>query len=156
VTQHFVTLITNLWRAKENHKMKRLIIIGSLALSVLLLVACAGAESSAPESVTLDFTGFDEFRFDPETATVKASAQVTINFQNEGVLEHNWMLASNNIELTEADEDDALGGAISGLVPGGGSKTFTFTAPPVGTYKILCTVPGHAAAGMVAEFKVVP
>jgi len=137
--------------------MKRLITIIVLTLTALVLVACNGdAESNEPEPVTLDYTGFDEFRYDPETTTVKTGAQVTINFMNKGVLEHNWMLASNSIELTEVSEEDAVGEALSGLVPGGKSKTFTFTAPPAGTYKVLCTVPGHAAAGMMAEFKVVP
>jgi plastocyanin len=138
---------------KENNKMKRLAILLVLALVALFVVACGGGgESSGPEAATLDFTGYDEFRYDPTSATVASGAQVTVNFENAGVLEHNWMLASNTIDPAEASEDDALGGAISGLIPGGATNTFTFTAPPAGTYQILCTVPGHAAAGMRADF----
>jgi plastocyanin len=32
-------------------------------------------------------------------------------------------------------------------VPVGGTRTVTFTAA-AGTYKFICTIPGHAAAGM--------
>ena len=135
--------------------MKRLAILLAMALLALFAVACGGgAESSGPEPVTLDFTGYDEFRYDPTSVTVNTGSQVTVNFENVGVLEHNWMLAASTVDPAEASEGDALGGATSGLIPGGTTKSFTFTAPPPGTYQILCTVPGHAAAGMRAEFTV--
>jgi nitrite reductase (NO-forming) len=135
--------------------MKRLVLL-TLSLLAIFAVACGGGGSSndEPQAVTLDFTGLDEFRYDPNSAIVSAGSQVTVNFENDGVLEHNWMLAANNVAPAEASEDDALGGAISGLTPGGETKTFTFTAPPPGTYQILCTVPGHAAGGMVGTFVV--
>ena len=132
--------------------MKRLFILLTIALLTLLIAACGSSGSEGPETVTLDFTGYDEFRYDPTSATVKAGSQVTVNFTNDGVLEHNWMLASTDVELGNASEGDALGGAISGLTPAGETKTFTFSAPPPGTYQILCTVPGHALGGMHAAF----
>jgi hypothetical protein len=79
--------------------MKRLAILLVLALAALFVVACGGGgESSGPEAANLDFTGYDEFRYDPTSATVESGAQVTVNFENAGVLEHNWMLASNTID----------------------------------------------------------
>ena len=134
--------------------MKRLAILLTGALSLLFVAAACGGggESNGPEPVTLDFTGYDEFRYEPARATVDADAEVTVNFENAGVLEHNWLLASNTVVPAEVSEADVIGGATSGVIPGGSTQTFTFTGPPAGTYQVLCTVPGHAAAGMVAEF----
>ena len=134
--------------------MKNFAIWLIITLVALLAVACGGGESEGPQSVTLDFTGLDEFRYDPASATVQAGSEVTVNFTNGGVLEHNWMLAADSVVPAEASEADAVGGAVSGLIPGGGAKTFTFTAPPAGTYQIICTVPGHAAGGMIGSFTV--
>lgn len=135
--------------------MKRLVLL-TLSLLALLAAACGGGGSSnnEPQAVTLDFKGFDEFRYDPESTSVPAGSQVTVNFENAGVLEHNWLLLPSNVAPTEASEADALGGATSGLTPGGETETFTFAAPPTGTYQVVCTVPGHAAGGMVATFVV--
>ena len=133
--------------------MKRWAILPAVALVALFVAACGGgAESSGPEPITLDFTGYDEFRYEPASATVAAGTEVTVNFENAGILEHNWLLAANTVAPAEVSEDDVIGSATSGVIPGGSTKTFTFTAPPAGTYQVLCTVPGHAAAGMVAEF----
>jgi plastocyanin len=146
--------LTNLL-LQENSSMKRLTILLTVALLTLFVTACGGGgESSGPESVTLDFIGYDEFRYDPATAAVPAGAEVTVNFENAGVLEHNWLLAASTVAPEAASEEDAIGGAASGVIPGGTSNTFTFTAPPAGAYQVLCTVPGHAAAGMVADFVV--
>jgi uncharacterized cupredoxin-like copper-binding protein len=44
--------------------------------------------------------------------------------------------------------------AHSGVLPAGDTNTFTFTAPAAGTYQYVCTVAGHAPAGMVGTFTV--
>ena len=135
--------------------MKRFTILLTIALLALLVVACGDNEESGdPEPTTMNVTGFDEFRYDPENMSVQAGSQVTVNFTNDGVLEHNWLLTSTSMEPGDVTEGDALGGATSGLTPSGETKTFTFTAPPAGTYQVVCTVPGHALGGMVATFTV--
>lgn len=137
--------------------MKRFTILLAIALLAAMVAACGGGggeTNEGPETVTLDFSGYDEFRYDPTSATVPAGSQVTVNFNNEGVLEHNWLLANASVDPASATEADALGGAVSGLTPGGESKTFTFNAPAAGTYQILCTVPGHALGGMIGTFTV--
>jgi nitrite reductase (NO-forming) len=134
--------------------MKRLTFLVAIALLALMVAACGGNEESDPAPITLNFTGFDEFRYDPTDVTVPAGSLVTVNFTNDGVLEHNWMLSASTVDPANASEADALGGAMSGLTPSGETKTFTFTAPAAGTYQILCTVPGHALGGMIATFTV--
>jgi nitrite reductase (NO-forming) len=136
--------------------MKKLYLMIALALAVGVLAACGSGASSEPEPVTLEFSGFDEFRYDPESATVAAGAPVTVTFHNEGVLEHNWLLTSSETDPAAATEADAIAGATSGVQPAGESATFSFTAPPPGQYQVICTVPGHAIGGMVADFTVTP
>jgi len=139
--------------------MKKMYLLLVLALAVGVLAACGGGGGDADneaEAVMLEFSGFDEFRYDPESVSVAAGAPVTVTFNNEGVLEHNWLLTSSQTDPAAVTEADALAGATSGLTPAGESTTFSFTAPPPGTYQVVCTVAGHATGGMIAEFTVTP
>lgn len=136
------------------------IMILVLFLAVSLAIAACGGGASEPEAdagpaaVTLDYEGYDEFRYDPESATVPAGSAVTVNFTNAGALDHNWLLVSSRVDPVEATEADALSGATTGELVGGESATITFNAPPAGEYLVVCTVEGHAEGGMIAEFTV--
>jgi plastocyanin len=133
--------------------MKRLTLVIVVLLTGLMLAACGGDTApSGPAPVTIDVAGYDEFRFDPNSITVDAGAEVTINFQNAGALEHNWLLVSQAVDVASATEADAIAGANTGIVGSGQSTSITFTAPPAGTYTMVCTVPGHAVGGMVGTF----
>jgi uncharacterized cupredoxin-like copper-binding protein len=131
--------------------MKNRTVIAIVSLLALLLAACGGG---GPAPVALTFEGSDMFQFSPSSATVTAGAEVTVTFNNAGVLEHNWLLIPNSVDPVQATEADSLPGANSGIVGAGGSQTFTFTAPAAGTYQFVCTVPGHAVGGMVGALTV--
>jgi uncharacterized cupredoxin-like copper-binding protein len=136
--------------------MKKLAVLLAVLTISLMVVACGGG-AAAPEPVSLSFAGFDEFRYEPATASVPTGAQVTVNFTNEGALEHDWMLVAEGTDLAAVTAESALmPEAHSGVVAAGGSNTFSFTAPAAGTYQIVCTVPGHALGGMVGTFTVTP
>ncbi len=136
--------------------MKRFILLATvLAMSAVLLIACGGgAAEEVAETITETFTvtGYDEFRFDPETLTVQNGSEVTINFVNAGVLEHNWILVSDTADVSSVTDVDALSGANVGFVQAGEEGSITFFAPGPGTYKMVCTVAGHADGGMVGDF----
>lgn len=127
-----------------------------LASVIALLAACGGSEPEAavevkPEPVTLKFVSTDVFAWDPATVTVKSGSEVNVVLENTGVLEHNWILARDGIDLATASDADALYGANVGYVQAGETGDLTFTAPGPGKYLYVCTVAGHAAGGMVGE-----
>jgi len=141
---------------------KMVALLAVLALA-LMLAACGGgggnssggSTESGPAPVSLSFSGLDTFAYDPTSASVPAGAQVTVDFTNGGALEHDWMLVADGTDVNAVTAADALmPEAHSGVIAAGQSKTFTFTAPAAGTYKIVCTVAGHAPAGMVGTFTV--
>lgn len=134
-----------------------LFVVTTAVLFSASATACATARRApTPAPVTLDFSALDTFGYAPATAEVQSGVAVTIQFANTGVLDHSWMLTRADVDVTAVREEDALAGTSSGVIRGGETKTFAFTAPPPGQYKVVCTVPGHAAAGMVADFSVTP
>ncbi|MEM9775475.1 MAG: plastocyanin/azurin family copper-binding protein [Chloroflexota bacterium] len=125
-----------------------------LAAAVFLSACGGGAEPEAvaeePAGVTLVFEGQD-IAYDITSATVQSGQEVTVELNNVGALEHSWVLISDRVDPLEATEEDALLGANSGVVAGGDKSSFTFFAPAPGTYKFVCAVEGHVAAGMVGD-----
>lgn len=136
--------------------MKKIVTL-ALLLFAFTLAACGGSDTGSTNTgggpVTLDFKGQD-IAFDKTSATANAGQSITVNFSNIGSLEHNWILVPPGTDPLTAKQEDALSGANSGTVAAGETKTFTFTAPPAGSYTFVCTVEGHAAAGMVGTLTV--
>ena len=138
---------------KLNNLYVFVLAIGAIAL----LAACGGGEPPAPaqpDPVTLTFVGTDDFAWDPGTVTVQTGQEVTVVLDNQGALEHNWILANANVDVATASDADALYGANAGYVQGGETGEVTFTAPGPGEYLYICTVAGHAAGGMVGTITV--
>jgi uncharacterized cupredoxin-like copper-binding protein len=101
--------------------------------------AKAPAAAAAPaQEITITAT---EMAFSPTTLEVKAGQPVTLTVKNNGVLEHNWQaqIGSELVQVTAQPKQSA-------------SKTFT--PQTAGTYKIICNIPGHEQAGMVAQLVV--
>jgi len=119
-----------------------------LAATILILTACGGGP------VALSFEASDTFQYTPASASVSAGDEVEVTLTNTGALEHSWALVPNDVDVTTVTEADAISGADISSVAAGETGTVTFTAPEAGTYKFVCTVPGHAAAGMVGTLTV--
>jgi uncharacterized cupredoxin-like copper-binding protein len=138
---------------KEKTTMKRLMMFVTIVALALLLVACGGGDDE-PEAASLTFEGNDSLQFSPATASVPAGSEVTVTLNNTGALEHSWTLVGNDADVATVTDADAINSASTGTVAGGASDTLTFTAPAAGTYTYVCTVPGHAAGGMVGTLTV--
>ena len=138
-------------------KKQTVFIVIFALLSLLLMVACGG--KSDPDPVTVDFALSNEFNYAPDDLlTIASGANVTVNIDNSAsALDHSFLLVPADIDVTLPSDElkaKALGNIDSGIIAAGGSDTFTFTAPSVGSYKFVCAVPGHAVGGMVGDLTV--
>jgi plastocyanin len=145
--------------------MKKVLSLIALAAAATALVACGSSSSSSSTSTTSGGGGgganagagktggaaatsggggstvkvsadpSGQLKFNTTKLTAKAGSD-TFDFTNDAPLSHDFTIESS-------------GGQKVGATPvfSGGTKSFTATLKP-GTYKFLCTVPGHAAAGM--------
>ncbi|MDH5508523.1 MAG: cupredoxin domain-containing protein, partial [Anaerolineae bacterium] len=74
-----------------------------------------------------------EFGFEPMTIQVKVGEAINIVFLNQGVLEHDLTITDYGLYLFAQPGETIVGG---------------LTAEGAGEYEIICSVPGHAEAGM--------
>jgi uncharacterized cupredoxin-like copper-binding protein len=109
------------------------------ALASLAWALPAGAHQSTVRATTVTVTAGkpSEFRF---TLSKKAAVHGTVTFKvtNKGSLPHDFKISGHKTKL---------------LSPGQ-SQSLKITFAKKGSYPYLCTVTGHAAAGMKGTFKV--
>jgi len=98
------------------------------------------------EATAQDTTGIEgqivtavDLAFEPNAFTIPAGTDVSITLVNDGALQHDFVIEDQGVD--------------SGLVNGGESTTFTVNLP-AGTYEFICSVEGHAQAGMVGTLTV--
>ncbi len=82
-----------------------------------------------------------EFSFEPVTVTVKQGQPVQVTVVNQGVVAHDWNVVGLG---TEVHLHAAPGETVTGQ----------FTPEQAGTFRIICTEPGHEAAGMVGTLRI--
>ena len=117
-------------------KLHRLILF-LVALLAVSIIAQSVEEISASPASRAATVSIGEFLFNPDPVTIIPGD--TVQWDNDGGIQH----------TATAD-----GGAWnSGLLAPGGSFSQTFNSP--GIFPYICTVPGHAALGMVGTIIVV-
>lgn len=139
----------------EETARKRKLVMKRIVLLAMLWVGVACSNGPAPVADVHQVQARD-LAFDQTQLAVPAGAEVTVNLSNVGSLEHNWVLVQDGTDPATATPADAINAAASEILAGGKSTSLTFTAPAVGSYQYICTVPGHALAGMVGTLTVVP
>lgn len=83
-----------------------------------------------PQQSTLDVSGFEMgFKL---SATTVPHGTVTFNVRNDGQVEHDFRIEGKGTALLQP----------------GGSESLVVSLPKPGKYLFLCSVPGHAGAGM--------
>ena len=120
-----------------------LALAGATAVLAAVPTALARPTGTATTTVTVTAGKPSEFRFTLLPKTFRHGA-VTFKVTNKGALAHNfkWCAAPR----TKA-ANTCTGKATTPTSPGK-SATLKVTIAKAGTYEFLCTVPGHAAAGM--------
>jgi uncharacterized cupredoxin-like copper-binding protein len=114
----------------------------------LILAAPAGAATQAT-AVTVTAGKPSEFGFRLSTKTVKHGS-VTFKVENGGQIPHDFKICAS----PKGGLANACTGMVTKLLSPGASETMPYTFKTKGTYEYLCTVPGHAAAGMKGDLKV--
>ena len=108
----------------------RFVAVGTTAAAVALLWVLPAAAKPQATSVTVT-EGTPEFSIKLSTKSVKAGP-VTFKVTNKGNLPH----------------DFSIGGKKTALLQSGKTAKLIVTFAKAGKYQYMCTVSGHAAAGM--------
>jgi uncharacterized cupredoxin-like copper-binding protein len=120
-------------------KSTRFVVLAAAAAATLIPVGQAAAQRSAATATTVAVTAGKpaEFRF---ALSVKSVKRGTVSFKvtNKGSLPHDFKVFGKKTPL---------------LAPGR-SATIKVVFAKAGSYPYLCTVSGHAAAGMKGVLKV--
>jgi rusticyanin len=119
-------------------------------------LAVLGAPSDGPDE-TFRVAGMTN-----PTIIVPAGARVTVEFVNaDAGMQHDWLVTSSRPpfgSLGMMGMPVAMGAATATLPEASSTTmpatTITFDAASPGQYTYLCSVPGHAAAGMYGPFLV--
>jgi len=113
----------------------------------LLTLTCCAVIACAPPPEREIAVGMSEYAFLPATIEVTAAERIRLVVRNVGRLEH---------DLVADERGRALGLAPVHLAPGTTvSQDWSAPTEPA-ELRIICTVPGHAALGMVARLVVRP
>jgi plastocyanin len=112
--------------------------VASLALAGGVMAADRAIDAGA---VRLEVRAHD-VRFAPADLTVPAGAFVVLRFTKEDPVFHDWMV-------------DGLANLDAGARPVQ-TQRLRFRIDTPGSYRIVCSVPGHAEAGMVGVLVVTP
>jgi nitrite reductase (NO-forming) len=158
------------------HLRSRRILLGlSLALIILLTAGFTGSRTPAPHQrvaapvhVTKLTVSATEFALAPAALEAPAGQPVEITFINKGASFHNWAvpsLAATKLQIISMPKNlpDVYVHDLTKLISDGHpiivagphqSAVIRFTPLDVGTYQILCTIPGHKEMGMVGTLVV--
>jgi len=133
-------------------------------ITIALLAACGGKKESNSDTQknVIDLTANDQMQYNLKTIEVTAGSTVRVNLKHIGqmaknIMGHNFVLLKADVDLSEfaaaaisakdtdyvpkSKEDQII--AHTSLIGGGESTFVEFKAPAAGTYKFLCTFPGH-------------
>ena len=117
-----------------------------------VLVACSSS-SGAKTTLSVDLT---DFHFKPDTFSVPAGKEITVNVVNKGANVHEFVIMKAGTKVSEPFDDNDEGNIYWEIddVDPGATKSGKFTAPEAGTYQVVCGTPSHIEQGMVGTLTV--
>ena len=122
--------------------------LAAAAMLAWTLPALAHPARSAGTIVNVVAGKPSEFKFQLSASSVKHGS-VTFKVTDGGALPHDFKICSS----PKGGSATSCAGTATALISPGGSATLKVTLKS-GTYEYLCTVSGHAAAGMKGDLKV--
>jgi len=131
--------------------MKKILLL-LLSVGLLVLSACSGGKSTTTINITMT-----DFMFTPDSFTVPAAKEISLNTTNNGAVVHEFAIFKLGTTVGDkfGPEDEPNIFWKVQVLPGE-SKSVTFTAPGnPGNYYVTCNIPGHHEAGMNAKLIVV-
>ena len=121
--------------------------LGSLLAAVVLLAGCTGRGGGGGGGGGIVIVAKrGAFEFVPANVTAPAGTPVSITFQNPDSQIHDWTIDSIPVGGTAQ--------RVHLLADPGRNVSQTFTFTQAGTYRVYCSQPGHAEAGMVGQLTV--
>lgn len=119
----------------------------------MALTACGGGNDPTT-TLNVDLV---EFMFNPNDFTVPAGEEITLALSNNGAVVHDFIIMQMGAEVgQDFGEEDEPNIYFKAELQPGVSDTYTFPAPDQpGEYQVVCGIPGHYIAGMVATLHVV-
>ena len=129
---------------------RKITLMMAVVVSLLILSACG---PKGPEKLSVITS---EFKFEPTTWAVSAGNEVELTLENNGTLDHEWVIIKKGMEVTIPFDDDDEDKVFWEMEASPGeTKTETFTAPSEpGTYTIVCGTPAHLEQGMTGTLTV--
>lgn len=126
-----------------------LLVAVALLFALPLSAAAATSRQTATTHVTVLAGKPSEFGFKLSTKTVRRG-KVVFKVENKGALVHTFKICAS----PKGGHRNACKGKVTKSISPGASTTLTYTFKKKGVYEYLCTVAGHAAAGMKGDLRV--
>jgi uncharacterized cupredoxin-like copper-binding protein len=120
---------------------------GFAAVGLLVPIAVGAARTATTVNVTAGKPS--ELRF-ALSKKVVPHGKVTFRLKNGGAIPHDLKICAS----PKGGLANSCAGKGTKLIGPAQSTTLTYTFKTKGTYEYLCTVPGHAAAGMKGVLRV--
>jgi uncharacterized cupredoxin-like copper-binding protein len=134
----------------ESIKLNHILVGGIAGVACIgLLPSTAGAATAKATTVNVVAGKPSEFRFTLARKTVP-HGKVVFRLSNRGTIPHDLKICAS----PKGGSANSCSGKGTKLIGAARSTTLTYTFKTKGTYEYLCTVPGHAAAGMKGVLKV--
>lgn len=133
--------------------MKKYTPLTVVVLGLLLALTACGGVGTVSTTINVTLT---DFQFSPNTFTIPAGQEITLNVTNNGAVIHNFVIMKFGQSAGASFGDEDLPNVFWQIeVRPGASAKVTFTAPTEpGDYEVVCRTPGHLEAGMKARLTV--
>jgi nitrite reductase (NO-forming) len=127
--------------------MKRIGCLGLIVIVVIGLIAFANMQGGSDATDRSASIVFEDLRFVPNSLTAKVGVPLRVTLTNRGTERHDLNFPALHMP--------GLQGVESILEPGE-TRSITLQFDTPGTHTFICSLPGHAAAGMTGAVTVRP